>query len=164
MKQLLLLLTVLSNTVNSQTHAQPTFAKDTLHLVVNDPISKLTYNIWKSDPTWKGVYPAINWVTPDQMNQIKKVYLKNEIIRDKSIIAIIKSPGTWMVYEDGRVEPAGKDGLNELLIKAQENQTSVCVVTVPEGMGCTLRKTDNGIKYDYAALNIKTKSKNNGSN
>jgi hypothetical protein len=168
MKHLLLLLTVISITASAQTqfakHSQPTFAKDTLHLLCDDPIAKLTYRIWTTDSTWKGIYPAIDWVTPDQMNRIKKAYAKNEMIRDKSIIAIINSPGTWVVYEDGRVEPAGNENLTYLLIKAQESGNPACVITVPTGMGCTLRKTDNGIKYNYVTLNIKTKSKNNGSN
>ena len=168
MKQLLLLLTVITITSSAQTqfakHSQPTFAKDTLHLVYDDPIANLTYRIWKTDSSWNGIYPTINWVTPEQMNQIKKAYAKKDMTRDKTIIAIINSPGTWMVYEDGRVELVDHENLNYLLIKAQESGTPACVITVPNGMSCTLRKTGNGIKYDYVTLNIKTKSKNNGSN
>ena len=51
--------------------AQPTTTKDTLYLVTNDQLSKLTFSIWKSDPQWDGTCPTILWVTSKEMAEFK---------------------------------------------------------------------------------------------
>jgi len=89
MKKLIFILAiVLSNTVNAQTkfsdHAQPTFKKDTLYLLCDDPMSIQTYKIWLQDTTWKGVNPVINWVDPKQMKLIKVMYATTRKRRDNS--------------------------------------------------------------------------------
>jgi hypothetical protein len=91
MKNIIFILAiVLSNTVNAQTkfadHAQPTFTKDTLYLLCDDPMSIQTYKIWLHDPTWKGVNPVINWVDPKQMKLIKVMYAANCKRKDEPIL------------------------------------------------------------------------------
>ena len=51
--------------------AQPTTTKDTLYLVTNDQLSKLTFSIWKSDPNWTGTCPTILWVSSEEMAEFK---------------------------------------------------------------------------------------------
>jgi|688.fasta_scaffold883117_2 hypothetical protein len=175
MKKLIFILAiVLSNTVNAQTqfadHVQPTFAKDTLYLLCDDPLSNLIHRIWLKDTSWKGIRPVISWVESDQLKLIKSNYEFANKHRDQSIIAIVNSPGTWIVYQDGKVEPTTSTSLVPLLISAHDSGHQACVITVEQGMSCTLRKTKNGIEYYYAALGVNRSfnnslnTLNNGSN
>jgi hypothetical protein len=56
------------------------------------------------------------------------------------------------------------------LISAHDSGHQACVITVEQGMSCTLRKTKNGIEYYYAALGVNRSfnnslnTLNNGSN
>lgn len=175
MKKLIFILAIaLSNTLTAQTrfadHAQPTFAKDTLYLLCDDPMSMVTYRIWLTDTSWKGIRPVIHWVESDKMKLVKLNYEFANRHRDQSIIAIVNSPGIWIVYQDGRVEPTTSTSLVSLLVSSHDSGNQACIITVEQGMSCTLRKTKNGIEYYYASLganrsfNNSLNTLNNGSN
>jgi hypothetical protein len=51
--------------------AQATPNKDTLFLLEGDRMSTVTYEIWKSDPKWKGNNPYIKFVCENEMKKIK---------------------------------------------------------------------------------------------
>jgi hypothetical protein len=53
------------------TFALATTNKDTLYLVANDPLSKITFSVWKNDPTWDGTCPTILWVSSSEMAEFK---------------------------------------------------------------------------------------------
>lgn len=64
--------------------AQPTTTKDTLYLVTNDQLSKLTFSIWQSDPNWTGICPTILWVSSKEMVEFK----------NKSIVSVRNTKAT----------------------------------------------------------------------
>jgi hypothetical protein len=63
--------------------AQVNSKKDTLFLLENDPLTKLTFKIWKSDSTWNGQNPTIVFVNTKAMEEIKFAYFRqsNEFVR-----------------------------------------------------------------------------------
>ena len=63
--------------------AQVNSKKDTLFLLENDPLTKLTFKIWKSDSTWNGQNPTIVFVNMKAMEEIKFAYFRksNEFVR-----------------------------------------------------------------------------------
>jgi hypothetical protein len=58
--------------------AHLTAGRDTLFLLAKDPLSQLTFNIWKNDPNWDGTCPNIQFVGPVQMERLKKKYAQLE--------------------------------------------------------------------------------------
>jgi hypothetical protein len=74
MKKLITILALLPISSFAQTignHAHPTPTKDTLYLLKEDPLANVTFNVWKSDPTWNGTCPTIIFLNTDQMAAIK---------------------------------------------------------------------------------------------
>jgi hypothetical protein len=63
--------------------AHVTPKKDTLFLLENDPLTKLTFNVWKSDSTWNGQNPTIVFVNREDMEAIKFTQFRasNEFVR-----------------------------------------------------------------------------------
>ena len=59
--------------------AHVTTNKDTLFLLKDDTMSKLTFNIWKSDPTWNGQNPYIVFVDAESMEDLKFAYQQTTI-------------------------------------------------------------------------------------
>jgi hypothetical protein len=51
--------------------AQPTPDRDTLYLLENHSISKITYDLWKNDPKWNGCNPCIRFVSSGEMEKLK---------------------------------------------------------------------------------------------
>lgn len=86
-KSLIIALLTIPTFVYSQTEmgnfAHVTNKKDTLFLLENDPLTKLTFNIWKSDSTWNGQNPTIVFVNHAYMEEIKfaKFRASNEFVR-----------------------------------------------------------------------------------
>ena len=54
--------------------AQVNSKKDTLFLLENDPLTKVTFSIWKSDSTWNGQNPTIVFVKEKEMKDLKFAY------------------------------------------------------------------------------------------
>lgn len=67
--------------------AQVNSKKDTLFLLEKDPLTKITFNIWKSDSTWNGQNPTIIFVKTEEMEEIKFAYN-----RTSSIFAKMRKP------------------------------------------------------------------------
>ena len=67
--------------MGSFAHVSP--KKDTLFLLSGDPMSKLTFSIWKSDSTWNGQNPTIVFVNHKTIEELKFAYLQkpNEFVR-----------------------------------------------------------------------------------
>ena len=63
--------------------AQVNSTKDTLFLLENDPLTLLTFSIWKGDSTWTGQNPTIVFVKAKEMELIKAAYARpsNEFVR-----------------------------------------------------------------------------------
>ncbi len=86
-KSLIIALLTIPTFVYSQTEmgnfAHVTNKKDTLFLLENDPLTKLTFNIWKSDSTWNGQNPTIVFVNHECMEEIKFANFRasNEFVR-----------------------------------------------------------------------------------
>jgi len=51
--------------------AQPTPDRDTLYLLENHSMSKITYDLWKNDPKWNGCNPCIRFVSSGEMEKLK---------------------------------------------------------------------------------------------
>jgi hypothetical protein len=51
--------------------AQPTPDRDTLYLLENHSMSKITYDLWKKDSTWNGCNPCIRFVSFGEMEKLK---------------------------------------------------------------------------------------------
>jgi hypothetical protein len=51
--------------------AQPTQDRDTLYLLENHSMSKITYDLWKNDSTWNGCNPCIRFVSFGEMEKLK---------------------------------------------------------------------------------------------
>jgi hypothetical protein len=74
MKKLITILALLPISSFAQTignHAHFTASKDTLYLLKEDPLARVTFNVWKNDPTWNGTCPTILFLNTDQMAAIK---------------------------------------------------------------------------------------------
>jgi hypothetical protein len=51
--------------------AQPTPDRDTLYLLENHSMSKITYDLWKNDSTWNECNPCIRFVSFREMEKLK---------------------------------------------------------------------------------------------
>jgi hypothetical protein len=52
-------------------YAQANSNKDTLYLLENSSLAKMTYDIWKNDPKWNGCNPCIRFVPFGEMKKLK---------------------------------------------------------------------------------------------
>lgn len=51
-------------------HVSP--KNDTLYLLKNDPLTSITFQVWKNDPKWNGSNPCILFVDHDTMVCLKE--------------------------------------------------------------------------------------------
>jgi hypothetical protein len=68
----ILVMPILSKGQSMGTYAHIHPSKDTLYLLETDTLSKITHEIWKSDPNWKGQNPVIVFVDEKQMEIFKR--------------------------------------------------------------------------------------------
>lgn len=62
-------------------YAHVNLSKDTLYLLIDSTLSKLTYQIWECDPSWKHTHPIILFVNQEKMKSLKREYESAEFIR-----------------------------------------------------------------------------------
>jgi hypothetical protein len=83
----ILVMPILSKGQSMGTYAHIHPSKDTLYLLEDDTLSKITYNVWKSDSTWNGQTPTIVFV-----NSTKMKFLKREEHEPIQFVRMRKTP------------------------------------------------------------------------